>query len=104
MLEVIRGILSTALKSNEYLKFGNGSVIPGRARENGDILFVYLLDTDMKTAAELLSDPDNTATIIYHYYKVDLTFEGFTEVNAINKDGSRIIAMLEKDGAGNGEN
>lgn len=89
---------------NEYLKFSDGSVIPGHAREGINALFLYLEDTGMEAAQALLSDPENVKTIIYHYYKVDLTFEGYTQLAAINEDGGIITAMLEKDGADNGEN
>ena len=87
---------------NEYLTFSNGTVIPGKAREDVNVLFVYLEGISMANAQTLLSNPDNVKTIIYHYYKVDLTFEGYTRLAVINDDGYRIIAMLEKDGVGNG--
>lgn len=87
---------------NEYLKFSNGKVIPGKARESGNNLFVYLYDTSMDDALALLTVPENVETVVYHYYKVELTFTGYTRLVVANNDGYRISAMLEKDGVNNG--
>lgn len=89
---------------NECLTFSNGTVIPGKARESGNNLFVYLYGTSMENALALLTVPENVESIIYHYYKVDLTFVGYTTLVVTNNDGFRITAMLEKDGANNGSN
>jgi hypothetical protein len=87
---------------DEYLKFGNDEIIPGKARESGNNLFVYLYDTSMDDALALLTVPENMETVIYHYYKVELTFTGYTKLAVANNEGYRISAMLEKDGANNG--
>ena len=84
---------------NEYVKFADGSIIPGHARKGVNALFLYLEGISKEAAQSLLSDPGNVKTIIYHYYKVDLVFEGYTELSVINQDGDIITAMLEKDGA-----
>lgn len=86
---------------DEYLKFSDDSIDsihPGSAKQSGNILFVYLEDdpVDFNAAFLLLSDPNNVELITYHYYRVDLVFEGFTDLTLLQKDGKRVIAILEK--------
>lgn len=91
---------------DEYLAFGNSQEVKGKARQNDDILFVYLEDKtmDLYQAFALLSVQENVEKIRYHYYKVDLIFEGYTRITLLNDDGNRITAMLVKDGANDGSN
>lgn len=86
---------------DEYLAFGNGEEIKGKARQDFDTLFVYLEDEtiNLYQAFALLSVRENVETIRYHYYKADLIFEGFTRITSLNDDGHRITAVLKKDGA-----
>lgn len=86
---------------DEYLKFGNGETVKGKARQNNDILFVYLEDEtmDLYKAFALLSVKTNVAEIRYHYYKAELLFEGFTRITSLSDDETRITAVLKKDGA-----
>ena len=86
---------------DEYLVFGNGETVKGKARQDFDILFVYLEDgtMDLYKAFALLSVQVNVEEIRYHYYKADLIFEGFTRITSLNDDGHRITAILKKDGA-----
>ena len=86
---------------DEYLVFGNGETVKGKARQDFDILFVYLEDEtmDLYKAFALLSVQNNVEQIRYHYYKADLIFEGFTRITSLNDDGHRITAILKKDGA-----
>ena len=86
---------------DEYLKFGNGETVKGKARQNFDTLFVYLEDETMNLyqAFALLSVQENVQEILYHYYKADLVFEGFTRITSLSDDGHRITAVLKKDGA-----
>ena len=90
---------------DEYLVFLDETVHAGRARENGDILFVYIEDkpVDLSKAFYLLSDPENVKKITYHYYKAALIFEGFTELTSIQNDGNRIISVLKKGELNDGE-
>lgn len=91
---------------DEYLAFGNGQEVKGKARQNDDILFVYLEDKtmDLYQAFALLSVQENVEKIRYHYYKADLIFEGYTRITLLNDDGNRITAILVKDGANDGSN
>ena len=86
---------------DEYLTFGNGETVKGKARQNNDILFVYLEDEtmDLYKAFALLSVQANVQEIRYHYYKAELVFEGFTRITSLNDDGNRITAVMKKDGA-----
>ena len=86
---------------DEYLVFGNGETVKGKARQDFDILFVYLENEtmDLYKAFALLSVQNNVEQIRYHYYKADLIFEGFTRITSLNDDGHRITAILKKDGA-----
>ena len=86
---------------DEYLVFGNGETVKGKARQDFDILFVYLEDEtmDLYKAFALLSVQANVGKIRYHYYKADLIFDGFTRITSLNDDGHRITAILKKDGA-----
>ena len=86
---------------DEYLVFGNGETVKGKARKDFDILFVYLEDEtmDLYKAFALLSVQANIGEIRYHYYKADLIFDGFTRITSLNDDGHRITAILKKDGA-----
>ena len=86
---------------DEYLVFGNGETVKGKARQDFDILFVYLEDgtMDLYKAFALLSVQANVEKIRYHYYKADLIFGGFTRITSLNDDGHRITAILKKDGA-----
>ena len=86
---------------DEYLAFGNGETVKGRARQNFDTLFVYLEDgsMDLYQAFALLSVQENVQEIRYHYYKADLVFEGFVRITSLSDDGHRITAVLKKDGA-----
>ena len=86
---------------DEYLAFGNGETVQGKARQDFDTLFVYLEDETMNLyqAFSLLSVRENVEQIRYHYYKADLIFEGFARITSLSDDGHRITAVLKKDGA-----
>ena len=86
---------------DEYLVFGNGETVKGKARQNNDILFVYLEEEtmDLYKAFVLLSVRANVNEIRYHYYKAELVFEGFTRITSLSDDGNRITAIMKKDGA-----
>ena len=79
---------------DEYLIFANGETCAGKARQNGEYLFVYLRGVDMNEAIRLLSKGADSIT--YHYYKAELVFEGFTALKVIQHLGDRISAMLER--------
>ena len=86
---------------DEYLAFGNGETVQGKARQDFDTLFIYLEDETMNLyqSFSLLSVRENVQQIRYHYYKADLIFEGFTRITSLSDDGHRITAVLKKDGA-----
>ena len=86
---------------DEYLAFGNGEEIKGKACQDFDTLFVYLEDEtmDLYQAFALLSVQKNVQEIRYHYYKANLVFEGFVRITSLSDDGHRITAVLKKDGA-----
>lgn len=85
---------------DEYLKLNDDTILKNsKARESKDILFVYIEDgTTFNEAFNLLSNAENVKKIIYHYYKSELSFEGFTRLVSMQDDGNRIIAVLKKEG------
>lgn len=85
---------------DQYLKLNDGTILPeSRAMEGVNGLYVNIQDpeTDLITAFRLLSDPEKTAQIVYHYYKAELTFEGYTRIKSIQDEGGMITAMLKKE-------
>lgn len=93
---------------DQYLKMNDGTILAeSKAMEGVNGLYVNIQDpdTDLITAFGILSDPNKTKKIVYHYYKADLTFEGYTKIKSIQDEGAMITAMLLKgEDEGNGEN
>lgn len=85
---------------DQYLKLNDGTILKdSRAMEGVTGLYVNIQDPDTNLIAAfgLLSDPDKTARIVYHYYKAELTFEGYTRIKSIQDEGGMITAMLKKE-------
>ena len=83
----------------QYLETGNGIKLnDSYARESLYGLFVYIQDPeyDMVKALIILMNEKATQNIKYHYFKVDIVFNGYTKLKSVQDDGKRIIAMLVK--------
>ena len=83
----------------ESLTFSDGTELDkSSVHEGNNDLFVHVGD-ESKTLIDvfqILSDPKKTAMIIYNYWKTELTFEGYTELTALSKEGKEIFAKLTK--------
>lgn len=91
---------------DQYLIMNNGVVLKdSRAIESQYGLFVYINDPDydIVKAFSLLTDKLATNRIVFHYYKAELVFEGYTGIASIAVEQTRIVATLIKDGAGKDE-
>lgn len=83
---------------NEYLKLSNGTIFPNsKAYEDGTGLEVIIADDDIRKVRDAFSVKDNAKQIIYHYYKVDLVFDGYTNLISTMRDGNRINVRLVKE-------
>lgn len=90
---------------DRYLKLNDETVLKNsHALKDRNTLLIYIEDEDVDFvgAFGLLSDPEKVSTIIYHYYKAELTFEGFTKLTSLTDEGYRILATLRKEGTENG--
>ena len=87
------------MESQEYLKLNDGTILQeSKAYETGTGLIVIIHDEtiDIVKAFSLLSDSEKANEITYHYYKADLIFNDYTEIQSISKDKAGISAILEK--------
>ena len=85
---------------DRYLTLSDGTILKNsHALQDRTTLFVYIEDEDVDfvKAYGYLSDPEKVKSIVYHYYKAVLTFEGFTRLTSIADEGGRILAVLRKD-------
>lgn len=84
---------------NRCIKLNDGTILSdSQAYDSGNGLTVIIGDKslDILHTALLLSNKENTQKIIYHYYKVDIVFDGYTELKSVQDDGKQIVAMLVK--------
>lgn len=93
---------------DEYLKLNDETVLKdSRAVESVDGLFLSIKDSDygIVDVFNKLADPSKTKKITFHYYKVELVFDWYTQIVAIQDEGSLISAVLKKGKVGtvNGE-
>lgn len=93
---------------DRYLQMNDGTILKDSyALESRYGLIVNILDESYNIikAFSLLTDQEAVRKILYHYYKAELTFEGYTNIVSIQIDRDRITAILtkEKDGANDGE-
>lgn len=85
---------------NQYLTMDNGVVLKdSHAHESQYGLFIYIDDPDYDIikAFALLSDKAATQRIRFHYYKAELVFDGYTGIESIAKEKTRVIATLVKE-------
>ena len=63
------------------------------------VLWCYLKDVNMQTAAALFLDPTKTATIRFEYGEMATEYEGYTEcINISVPDDNRVNVALKKGG------
>lgn len=93
---------------DEYLKLNDETVLKdSRAVESVNGLFLSIKDPDcgIVDVFNKLADPSKTKKITFHYYKVELVFDGYTQIVAIQDEGNLISVVLKKGKVGtvNGE-
>ena len=60
------------------------------------VLWLYIKGQAMAQTFALLSDPANTAVIVFMYGDMEDRYEGMTRLTAILDDGDRVRAALKK--------
>lgn len=85
---------------DEYLKLKDETILAdSKAYETGDSLYVLIKAPGMSIVEvfNLLADPEKTGSIVYHYYKAELVFDGYTDIESIAKEKTRVVATLVKE-------
>lgn len=85
---------------NEYLRLNNGAILQDSKAYNDGIGLELIIGDDaddIREVRKLLSVKEITEKIVYHYYGVDISFEGFTKLASVKMDGKKISARLEKE-------
>lgn len=83
-----------------YLKLNDGTILSdSQAYDDGKGLNIIIGDKslDILQTVLLLSNKENTQKIIYHYYKVELVFDGYTKLVSVRDEGTMITATLKKE-------
>lgn len=90
---------------DRYLTLSDGTDLKNsHALQDRTTLFVYIEDEDVdfKKAFGYLSDPEKVSHIVYHYYKAELIFDGYTKLTSMTDEGGRVLAVLRKEVTENG--
>jgi hypothetical protein len=83
-----------------YLKLNDGTILAdSQAYDDGKGLNIIIGDKslDILQTVLLLSNKENTQRIIYHYYKVELVFDGYTKLVSVRDEGTMITVTLKKE-------
>jgi hypothetical protein len=83
-----------------YLKLNDGTILSdSQAYDDGNGLNVIIGDKslDILQTILLLSNKENTKRIIYHYYKAELVFDGYTKLVSVRDEGTIITVTLKKE-------
>ena len=83
-----------------YLKLNDGTILEdSQAYDDGKGLNIIIGDKslDILQTVLLLSNKENTQRIIYHYYKVELVFDGYTKLVSVRDEGTMITVTLKKE-------
>lgn len=84
---------------DRFIKLNDGTILSdSQVYDNGKGLNFIIGDKslDILQTVLLLSKKENTQKIIYHYYKAELVFEGYTKLVSVRDEGNCITAMLVK--------
>ena len=85
---------------DRFLKLNNGTILSdSQAYDDGKGLNIIIGDKslDVLQTVLLLSKKENTQKIIYHYYKAELAFEGYTKLVSVRDEGTMITVTLKKE-------
>ena len=77
------------------LKLNDGTLLEGSEAGYAEPdVWCFLRDVDFGRAYELFSDPEKTAFIRYQFGSTEIIYEGYTELNAIQKNSSGISVRM----------
>ena len=83
----------------EELTFNNNQVVEGHAIETDSRLFLYMFNTTMTEAFNLLNDPENTKKIKAERYGDKVTYTGYKHLCSISEESNGMISSsLKKNG------
>ena len=80
------------------LTLNDGTVLTGDLLENGDdrIIFVYLDGMSIQEGFRLFIDPEKTKRIVAESSGVERTYEGYTQLTAINNEFGNCNITMQK--------